>query len=82
MTTTFRSARSPSRRNRGTYGRTIRSLTLRASFCTEPAFRSFVTAWTQTFHDVTESGTVNSIEAEPSAPVRSCGFQKAVSEKS
>ena len=39
-------------------------------------------AWTQTFHDVTESGTVNSIVAEPSGPVRSCGTKKAVSEKS
>ena len=47
----------------------------------EPPRRSLVTAWTHTFHDVTESGTVNSIVAEPSAPVRSCGCQNAVSEK-
>ena len=40
-----------------------------------------MTAWTKTFHDVTESGTVNAIVAEPSAPVRRCGCQKAVSEK-
>ncbi len=81
LTTIFSSARSPSRRKRGTYGRTIRSLTLRVSFWIEPAFRSFVTACTKTFQDVTESGTVNSIEAVPSAPVRRCGFQKAVSAK-
>ena len=49
---------------------------------TEPDFRSRVIAWTHTFHDVTESGTWNSMTAEPSASVSSCGFQKAVSEKS
>ncbi len=81
MTTTFSSARSPSRRKRGTYGRTISSLTLFVSFVSEPALRSRVTAWTQTFQEVTESGTVNSIAAEPSGPVSRCGFQKAVSEK-
>src|ERR1700693_622243 len=58
------------------------SLTLFASFLTEPAFQSRVTAWTKTFHDVTESGTVNSIEAEPSGSVSNCGRQKAVSANS
>ena len=81
LTTTFRSATSPSRRKRGTYGRTISSLTLFVSFFSEPARRSFVTAWSQTFQDVTESGTANSIDAEPSGPVRSCGAQNAVSAK-
>src|SRR5262249_867336 len=81
LTTTLSCARSASRRNRGTYGRTIRSLTLWASFSTEPAFRSRVTAWTQTFQDVTESGTVNSIAADPEESVRRCGIQKAVSAK-
>ena len=81
LTTTFSSARSPSRRKRGTYGRTINSLTLFVSFVSAPALRSFVTAWIQTFQDVTESGTVNSIEADPSGPVSRCGFQNAVSEK-
>ena len=47
----------------------------------KPAFQSLVTAWTKTFQAVTESGTVNAIDAEPSAPVRSCGFQNAVSAK-
>src|SRR5262245_36925255 len=55
---------------------------LRVSRWTEPALRSRVIAWTHTFQDVTESGTWNSMTAEPSAAVRSCGFQKAVSEKS
>ena len=41
-----------------------------------------MTAWTQTFHAVTESGTVNSMTAVPSGPVRRLGRQKAVSEKS
>ncbi len=59
----------------------MRSFTVRVSFSAEPPRRSFVTAWTKTFHDVTESGTVNAIVAEPSAPVRRCGCQNAVSEK-
>ncbi len=67
LTTTFSCAASPSRRKRGTYGRTIRSLTLWVSLWIEPAVRSRVTAWTQTFHEVTESGTLNSMTAEPSA---------------
>ena len=81
FTTTLISARSPSRRKRGTYGRTMRSLTVFVSASTDPPRRSFVTAWTNTLHDVTESGTVNSMDAEPSAAVRSCGCQNAVSEK-
>ena len=81
FTTTLIAALSPSRRKRGTYGRTMRSFTVRVSFSAEPPRRSFVTAWTKTFHDVTESGTVNEIVAEPSAPVRRCGCQNAVSEK-
>src|SRR5438093_11095180 len=59
----------------------MRSLKLFDSFSSDPAFRSRVTARTQTFHEVTESGTVNSIEAEPLASVRRCGIQKAVSAK-
>ena len=56
-------------------------MTLFVSLLSAPPRRSFVTACSQTFHDVTESGTVNSIEAEPSAPVRSWGLQNAVSAK-
>ncbi len=48
----------------------MRSLTVFVSASTDPPRRSFVTAWTKTLHDVTESGTVNSIDAEPSGPVR------------
>ncbi len=56
--TTIRSdAASPSRKKRGTYGRTMRSLTLRASRRKPPEAKSFVRACTHTFHDVTESGT-------------------------
>ena len=57
FTTTLISALSPSRRNLGTYGRTMRSLTVFVSASTAPPRRSFVTAWTNTLHDVTESGT-------------------------
>src|SRR5262249_34583115 len=81
LTTTFSCAPSDSRRNRGTYGRTMRSLKLFASFSREPAFRSRVTAWTQTFHEVTESGTVNSIAALPAGSASKCGIQIAVSAK-
>ncbi len=59
----------------------MRSLTVRASFSSRPPMRSWVTPWTNTRQEVTESGTVNSTAAEPSAPVRRCGCQKAVSEK-
>ena len=82
FTTTFRSALSPSRRKRGRYGRTIRSFTVFASLVAEPDLRSLVIACTQTFHDVTESGTENSIDADPSPPVTRCGCQNAVSLKS
>src|SRR6185436_16433480 len=51
-------------------------------FFVEPARRSLVMACTQRFHSVTESGTVNSKLAEPSAPVTRCGYQKAVSANS
>ena len=57
------------------------SLTVRASFSSVPPVRSRVTPWTKTRHPVTESGTVNSTAAVPSAPVRRWGCQKAVSEK-
>src|SRR5713226_1294728 len=59
----------------------MRSFTLRVCARTAPARRSEVTAAAHTFHDVTESGTVNSKPTVPSAPVRSCGSQKAVSLK-
>ncbi len=72
---------SPSRRKRGTFGRTISSLTDCTCFEVAPDSSVFEIAWTQIDHDVTESGTVKSIVAEPSAPVRSCGCQNAVSEK-
>ena len=39
-------------------------------------------ACAHTFHDVTESGTVSSTDALPSAPTRSCGAQNAVSANS
>jgi len=56
-------------------------LTLRASFLRDPEERSRVIACTQTFHEVTESGTSYSKVTEPSVPVSSCGWKKAVSEK-
>ena len=59
----------------------MRSLTDLASASRVPPARSRVTPWTKTFQAVTESGTVNSMVAVPSAPVRRCGCQKAVSEK-
>src|SRR2546423_1716926 len=59
----------------------MRSFTLRVWVRTEPARRSLVMAAAHTFHDVTESGTVNSKPTVPSGPVRSCGSQKAVSLK-
>ena len=81
LTMTRRSAVSPSRKKRGRYGRTMRSLTLFASASSVPPSRSRVTPWTKTRQLVTESGTVNSIVAVPSAPVSRCGCQKAVSAK-
>src|SRR5439155_18493988 len=60
----------------------MRSLKLCASFCRLPPSRPRVAACTQTFHEVTESGTVNSKPAEPSASVLSCGCQNAVSANS
>ena len=57
------------------------SLTERASACADPPLKSFVTPCTHTRHAVTESGTVNSREARPSASVRSAGRQNAVSAK-
>ena len=41
-----------------------------------------MTACAQTLHSVTESGTVNSNDTEPSSPVSRCGSQKAVSANS
>ena len=58
------------------------SLTDRARRLADPPRRSVVTACTQRFHSVTESGTSNSTVAEPSAASCRCGCQKAVSEKS
>ena len=69
LTITRRSALSPSRKKRGRYGRTMRSLTLFVSASSVPPARSRVTPWTKTRQLVTESGTVNSIVAVPSAPV-------------
>ncbi len=69
LTMTRRSALSPSRKNRGRYGRTMRSLTVFVSASSVPPARSRVTPWTKTRQLVTESGTTNSIVAVPSAPV-------------
>ena len=49
---------------------------------TEPDRKSLVMACTQTFQEVTESGTLNSKVTEPSAFASRCGSQNAVSLKS
>ena len=59
----------------------MRSLTDFVCASSVPPARSRVTPWTKTRQPVTESGTVNSIVAVPSAPVRRWGCQKAVSAK-
>jgi hypothetical protein len=70
LTMTRSSAWSPSRKNRGRYGRTMSSFTDFASASSVPPARSRVTPWTKTRQLVTLSGTVNSTAAVPSSPVR------------
>ena len=77
LTTTLRSASSPSRRKRGTYGRTISSLT-RPRLLVERAAPQVPRDRRGPRRSTTSRnrGRVNSIVAEPSGPVRSCGDEE------
>ena len=79
VTLTVNSSTSPSRRNRGGFGWTIRSLAVTALSCSKPLRSCASWAKPRNFHSVSASGMVNSIFTSPSASAIRCGKKKAVS---
>ena len=78
-TLTVNSITSPSRKNRGGLGWTIRSLAVTTLSWREPLRRALSWAKPRNFHWVRASGMVNSSLTLPSASAIRCGKKKAVS---
>ena len=78
-TLTVNSTTSPSLRNRGAFGCTIRSLAVTASAVMPPERNCGSCAKPRNFHRVRASGMVNCIRTTPFESAMSCGKKKAVS---
>ena len=81
LTFTVNSSTSPSRKNRGGFGCTIKSLAVTTLSSSDPdrICLSWAKAWN--FHFVRASGIVNSIRTVPDSSAIRCGKKNAVSRK-